>query len=53
MRRLAAQRCFRAFDIGDADWRGVDIPEALAHAEHVFEIPDCNLYPHRGLGVRR
>lgn len=42
MRRLAAQRRFRAFEIGDADWQDVDTPEALAHAEHVFD-------PHRGL----
>lgn len=49
MRRLAAQRRFRAFEIGDADWQDVDTPEALAHAEHVFEIPTCDLYPHRGL----
>ncbi len=42
MRRLAAQRRFRAFDIGDAHWQDVDTPEALAHAEHVFG-------PHRGL----
>jgi len=42
MRRLAAERRFRAFDIGDADWQDVDTPEALAHAEHVFD-------PHRGL----
>jgi choline kinase len=42
MRRLAAQRRFRAFEIGDADWQDVDTPEALAHAEQVFD-------PHRGL----
>jgi 1L-myo-inositol 1-phosphate cytidylyltransferase len=42
MRRLTAQRLFRAFDIGDADWQDLDTPEALAHAEHVF-------HPHRGL----
>jgi choline kinase len=42
MHRLAAQRRFRAFEIGDADWQDVDTPEALAHAEHVFD-------PHRGL----
>ena len=42
MRRLAAQRRFRAFDIGDADWQDVDTPEALAYAEHVFD-------PYRGL----
>src|ERR1700758_2773410 len=33
MRRLAAERRFRAFDIGDAEWQDVDTPEALAHAE--------------------
>jgi len=49
MRRLAAQGRFRAFDIGDADWQDVDTPEALAHAEHVFRIPACDLYPSRGL----
>jgi choline kinase len=37
MRRLAAERRFRAFDIGDADWHDIDTPEALAHAEHVFD----------------
>jgi choline kinase len=49
MRRLAAQRRFRAFEIDDADWQDVDTPEALAYAEHVFEIPACDLYPHQGL----
>ncbi len=46
MRRLAAQRRFRAFEIGDADWQDVDTPEALAHAEQVFD-PAWHLYPHR------
>jgi choline kinase len=45
MRRLAAQRRFRAFEIGDADWQDLDTPEALAHAEHVFQIPARDLYP--------
>ena len=45
MRRLAAQRRFRAFDIGDADWQDVGTPEALAHAEHVVD-------PHRDLKPR-
>lgn len=36
MRRLAAQRRFHAFDIGDAEWQDVDTPEALAHAETMF-----------------
>ena len=49
MRRLAAQRCFRAFEIDDAEWQDVDTPEALAHAENVFEIPACGLYSHRGV----
>jgi choline kinase len=49
MRRLAAQRRFRALEIGDADWQDIDTPQALAHAEHLFEISACNLYPHRGV----
>jgi choline kinase len=49
MCRLAAQRRFRALDIGDAAWQDVDTPEALAHAEHLFKIPACALYSHRGL----
>ena len=49
MRRLAAQRRFRAFGIGDADWEDVDTPEALAHAEQVFESPRGDLCRHRRL----
>jgi len=37
MRQLAAERRLRAFEIGEAQWHDVDTPEALAHAEGVFE----------------
>ncbi len=44
MRRLAAERRFRAFDIGDAEWQDVDTPEALAHAETVFAGTATDMY---------
>jgi 1L-myo-inositol 1-phosphate cytidylyltransferase len=37
MRRLARDLRLKAFDIGDAHWQDVDSPEALTHAERVFE----------------
>ncbi len=45
MRRLAAERRFRAFDIGDAEWQDVDTPEALAHAETMFTELSPNFHP--------
>ena len=44
MRRLAAQRRFHAFDIGNAEWQDVDTPEALAHAETMFAGAPAGLY---------
>ncbi len=37
MRQLARERSLRALEIGDACWHDVDTPEALAHAESVFD----------------
>ena len=37
MSKVGAAGKFRAFDIGDALWQDVDTPEALAHAEILFE----------------
>jgi len=37
MRKLAQGGKLRAFDIGDGHWQDVDSPEALAHAERVFD----------------
>jgi choline kinase len=41
MRQLAREQKLRAFDIGDAHWQDVDSPEALAHAESVFDLDFC------------
>jgi choline kinase len=38
MRQLAREQNLRAFDIGDAHWQDVDSPEALAHAESIFDV---------------
>ncbi len=37
MRILARDQKLRAFDVGDTHWQDVDSPEALAHAETVFD----------------
>jgi len=41
MRQLAREQKLKAFDIGDAHWQDVDSPEALAHAESVFDVDFC------------
>jgi 1L-myo-inositol 1-phosphate cytidylyltransferase len=41
MRQLAREQKLKAFDIGDAHWQDVDSPEALAHAESVFDLEFC------------
>jgi 1L-myo-inositol 1-phosphate cytidylyltransferase len=41
MRQLAQEQKLRAFDIGDAHWHDVDSPEALAHAESIFDLDFC------------
>ncbi len=38
MHQLAREQKLRAFDIGDAQWQDVDSPEALAHAESIFDV---------------
>ena len=37
MRQLARERSLRAFEIGEAHWQDVDTPEALTHAESIFD----------------
>jgi 1L-myo-inositol 1-phosphate cytidylyltransferase len=37
MRQLAREQKLKAFDIGGAHWQDVDSPEALTHAESVFD----------------
>ena len=41
MRKLAQERKLRAFDIGDRHWHDVDSPQALAHAEKIFDRDFC------------
>jgi choline kinase len=38
MLNLARERKLRAFEIGGAHWQDLDTPEALAHAESVFDL---------------
>jgi 1L-myo-inositol 1-phosphate cytidylyltransferase len=42
MRKLAHDRKLRAFDIGDGHWQDVDSPQALAHAEEIFDRDFCD-----------
>jgi choline kinase len=42
MRQLGREQKLRAFDIGDAHWHDVDSPEALAHAENIFDREFCD-----------
>src|SRR5882672_788160 len=42
MRHVAREQKLRAFDIGHAHWHDVDSPEALVHAEKVFERDFCD-----------
>ncbi|HTS05392.1 MAG TPA: NTP transferase domain-containing protein [Candidatus Eisenbacteria bacterium] len=37
MRKLAGERKFKSFDIGDGHWQDVDTPEAFAYTESIFE----------------
>ena len=41
MRQLGREQKLRAFDIGDAHWHDVDSPEALVHAESIFDRDFC------------
>ena len=41
MRKLAQDGKLRAFDIGDGHWQDVDSPQALAHAEKIFDRDFC------------
>jgi 1L-myo-inositol 1-phosphate cytidylyltransferase len=38
MLKLARERKLRALEIGEARWQDLDTPEALAHAESVFDL---------------
>jgi 1L-myo-inositol 1-phosphate cytidylyltransferase len=37
MQQLASERRLRALEIGEAEWQDLDTPEALVHAEGVFD----------------
>jgi 1L-myo-inositol 1-phosphate cytidylyltransferase len=37
MRQLAGERNLRAFEIGETHWHDLDTPEALTHAESIFD----------------
>ena len=41
MRHVAREQKLRAFDIGHAHWHDVDSPEALVHAENIFDRTFC------------
>ena len=41
MRELAQEGKLHAFDIGDGHWQDVDSPQALAHAEEIFDRDFC------------
>ena len=49
MRRLAQDWKLRAFDIGDGHWQDVDSPQALAHAEEIFDLDFCENSPVKSL----
>jgi choline kinase len=42
MRKLAHDRKLKAFDIGDGHWQDVDSPQALAHADEIFDRDFCD-----------
>ena len=44
MRQLIAEGLLRALEIGEGRWQDLDTPEALAHAESVFD-PYLNHQP--------
>lgn len=41
MSKLGRERKLKAFDIGDGHWQDVDSPQALAHAEEIFDRDFC------------
>jgi choline kinase len=48
MRQLAQERNLRAFEIGEANWQDVDTPEALAHANNIYD----GFFGHEPIGER-